>query len=449
MLFQLYLWNNSFTGPIPPSINAKMPKLVYLSFAQNNLSGHLPADLCKLKELVVLDLSENHLIGEIPDCWERAEGILFLNLAGNKLFGRFPMSIGSLNSLQLLDLSNNDLSGELPEISMNLTQLWTLDLSRNAFTGRIPTWLGKSLSEMRILNLHLNQFMGTIPLQMSNFTNLHVLDLSNNHLSGTIPRSFGNLIGMKKTAGERGGGGEFFDSTAKDVVMTVWLATKGRYYAYDKLLSLLTLMDLSMNNLSGRIPNKLMNLSGMNTLNLSGNHLVGEITERIGHLWLLETLDLSRNKLSGPIPTNLSSLSFLHHLNLSNNNFSGRIPTGGQLNTLVDPSIYAGNPNLCGDPSLRRCPGDEPSHQNRSRTVDGQDGDQEDDTLDEILFYAFIILGFLTGFWVVSGILILNRTWRITYFRFFDTVYDKVYVITAVNINKIKRTLSHKGLIKN
>lgn len=97
---------------------------------------------------------------------------------------------------------------------------------------------------------------------------------------------------------------------------------------------------------------------------------------------------------------------------------------------------------------LRSCPGDEPSQQNKSRTADGQDGDQ-DDILDEILFYVFVILGFLTGFWAVSSILILNRTWRITFFRFTDTVYDKIYVITVVNINKIKRILWHKGLIKN
>lgn len=69
----------------------------------------------------------------------------------------------------------------------------------------------------------------------------------------------------------------------------------------------------------------------------------------------LESLDLSSNDLVGKIPDSLSKLSFLSHLNLSNNNLHGHIPSGHQLQTLDDPGIYDGNPGLCGAPLPRKC----------------------------------------------------------------------------------------------
>ncbi|KAK4781493.1 hypothetical protein SAY86_015595 [Trapa natans] len=62
----------------------------------------------------------------------------------------------------------------------------------------------------------------------------------------------------------------------------------------------------------------------------------------------LESLDLSVNQLSGSIPQSLSQLSFLSYLNLSFNHLSGRIP-GPQLSTFKGDS-YSGNNGLCGTP---------------------------------------------------------------------------------------------------
>jgi hypothetical protein len=69
----------------------------------------------------------------------------------------------------------------------------------------------------------------------------------------------------------------------------------------------------------------------------------------------LENLDLSHNNLSGPIPTSMASMTFLSYLNLSYNNFSGQIPTANQFGTFNEPSIYEGNPRLCGEPLPTNC----------------------------------------------------------------------------------------------
>ncbi|KAK4487064.1 hypothetical protein RD792_006379 [Penstemon davidsonii] len=114
-------------------------------------------------------------------------------------------------------------------------------------------------------------------------------------------------------------------------------------------------LDVSNNNLVGKIPWELTRLSGLIGLNLSHNHLVGEIPEIIGDKKSVESLDLSNNNLSGTIPSSLSDLSSISHLNLSNNNLSGKIPTGRQLQTLDYPSIYEGNPRLCGAPLPKKC----------------------------------------------------------------------------------------------
>jgi Leucine-rich repeat (LRR) protein len=129
----------------------------------------------------------------------------------------------------------------------------------------------------------------------------------------------------------------------------ILLVSKGREYIYvDRLLDLVRSIDLSSNNLSGKIPINITSLVGLMSLNLSMNHLMGRIPKKIGNLHMLETLDLPKNVLYGPIPESLSSLTYLSHLNLSFNKLSRKIPNGSQLQTLNDSSIYEGNSLLCG-----------------------------------------------------------------------------------------------------
>ncbi|OAY72776.1 Leucine-rich repeat receptor-like protein FASCIATED EAR2, partial [Ananas comosus] len=163
-------------------------------------------------------------------------------------------------------------------------------------------------------------------------------------------------------------------------------------------------MDLSGNNLCGVIPEQLADLSALHNLNLPRNHLKGRIPDKIGNLQSLESLDLSINELNGTIPQSITALTSLSSLNLSYNNFSGRIPSGDQMQTLVDPTIYAGNPYLCGPPILKNCSGNEPTN-----TPD--ETKQHNGGLENIEIFLATGLGFIVGLWGVYDICV-NRTYK-------------------------------------
>ncbi|XP_028751948.1 receptor-like protein EIX2 [Neltuma alba] len=163
---------------------------------------------------------------------------------------------------------------------------------------------------------------------------------------------------------------------------------------------------------------------------ISNNHselLRGEIPEQIGEMKDLESLDLSHNNLHGNIPQGMSGLSFLDVLNLSYNHFSGQIPLGTQLQSF-DAWSYAGNPDLCGPPLQKNC-----TIPDNTEKVE----ENEDDGFLKSLYLGMGV-GFAVGFWVVCGSLVLNRAWRHSYFRFFNGVVDRIYVIVAIKLQKFR-----------
>uniref|UniRef100_A0A803PQ14 Argininosuccinate lyase n=1 Tax=Cannabis sativa TaxID=3483 RepID=A0A803PQ14_CANSA len=373
--FSLDLSYNNLSGPIPLLSSA-----TNLILSNNIFSGPL-SSLCEAPALQLfrLDLSNNRLSGELPSCWIHYETLLFLNLAKNNFSGNIPISLSHLKNLVLLRLHDNNLSGEVPSLE-DCKELRVIDLGRNKLTGMLPTFQGQSLPNLLVLRLRHNEIHGSLPLSLCSLPALHVLDLSENNISGSLPECLNNITAMSSDVN---------DNIIIGLVQVVW---KGIEIEFGQNLKHLRSIDISSNNLGGKIPETFTSLLKIISLNLSRNHLTGTIPEKFDKLSSnLESVDLSRNWLTGSIPTSFSSLNFLSYLDLSYNNLSGRIPKGTQLQSF-DASSYVGNLQLCGQPLTQDCPGDE-----MNQDPGAHDGDGDDKDEGAYIGWGFQVFGF--GFW--------------------------------------------------
>ena len=84
---------------------------------------------------------------------------------------------------------------------------------------------------------------------------------------------------------------------------------------------------LPENDLSGTIPNDLVNIRYLKELDLHGNHLTGILPSTIGDLTEMDSIDLSDNMISGSIPEEWGQIEGLLYLKLNNNQLSGNIPS--------------------------------------------------------------------------------------------------------------------------
>ena len=117
-------------------------------------------------------------------------------------------------------------------------------------------------------------------------------------------------------------------------------------------------LSLPINNLKGRLPPEIGDLSRLSDLSLSSNELIGTIPTELGELTNLVRLDVGYNDLTGRIPIELTELPNLGKLDLGHNNLTGPIPREiGAMATLTDLNL-GGNglsgsiPRELGDLSL-------------------------------------------------------------------------------------------------
>ncbi|KAJ6838843.1 putative leucine-rich repeat receptor-like protein kinase [Iris pallida] len=411
-----------------------MPNLMLLSLSGNKLHGDVPSSLCQLQNVEVIDLARNLFSGELPNCWKY--DLTVLDFSSNNLSGGIPDTIGSLSSLEALHLSNNSLSGKIPSSLQGCTGLAILDLSQNKFTGKVPTWIGESCPSLKILRLRSNMFAGRIPQNLSRLLGLQIVDLAQNNLSGTIPKSFGKFDAMKVTRANLEQVLQTYTSVYVERMEVVMKDKALMYGDSNGILSLVTSLDLSGNNLYGTIPRELGSLRGLLSLNLSGNHLNGEIPKEVGSMQSLVSLDLSRNELSGAIPSTMAYLTSLESLDLSSNNLSGRIPPGNQLQTFNE-STYTSNPGLCGFPVKQICENDDNGAGTRNNNTSEEDGAGSQVWLS---YLGTALGGFVVGFWVFWGTLILKSDWKDAYLSYIDRQYDRFYVIVAITFNRCKNS---------
>ncbi|KAL8227308.1 hypothetical protein R6Q57_017140 [Mikania cordata] len=427
----LDLSSNKFYGPIPNVSSA----LQWLDLSKNNFSGEINF-LCQIVDgsLFFLDLSHNSFTGLIPNCLWHFKELKLLSLGHNNLFGRLPASIKYLVNLEVLFLYNNSFSGELPLSLKNCTSLTFLELGANNFFGYVPDWIGKDLPGLYALSLTSNNFFGTIPSQLCQLVNLQILDLSINNLYGTIPSCLNNITSMVQNGFSPHQNVHYFNFTSgSEYVDHAMIKWQGIVREFGINLGLVKIINLSSNNLTGKIPDELTDLHKLIAIDLSNNTLFGEIPPNIGQMKELQILDLSRNSLSGGIPLGMSEMAWLNYLNVSYNNLTGRIPSGTQLQSF-NPSSYTGNVGLCGLPITKYCPGEK---QIQAPTLVGKSEDDGEDRDDlKRWFYIGGATGFAIGFWMVCIALLVIRRWRHAFFHFLNILENWIYVKVMVFIPK-------------
>ncbi|KAM0031894.1 putative protein kinase RLK-Pelle-LRR-Xb-1 family [Helianthus debilis subsp. tardiflorus] len=255
-------------------------------------------------------------------CDEGGHRVVGLSIPGRGLRGDIPPSLQNLTSLSFLNLSCNFLSGPL-SLSNNLN-LTTLDLSYNRLSGSLPNAFPPTL---RSLNLSSNRFTGP----MNQFHNLIALNVSNNSLSGTIPPSICTLspallildFSLNDFTGDIPQG--FGACSTLQVLSLGFNNLTGGIPADITAARSLQHLSLPGNSLSGGIPENVTRLTSLRTLVLFGNMLSGSIPRTIGRLSLLEKLELHINLLNGTLPLSLTNCKSLQLLNLRVNFLGGNL----------------------------------------------------------------------------------------------------------------------------
>ncbi|KAJ4714825.1 putative Receptor protein kinase [Melia azedarach] len=102
------------------------------------------------------------------------------------LRGTFPPNtLTRLDQLRVLSLHNNSLTGPIPDLSP-LVNLKSLILGHNSFSGTCPVSI-VALHRLTILDLSYNGLTGLIPVNITGLDRLYSLKLESNRLNGTVP----------------------------------------------------------------------------------------------------------------------------------------------------------------------------------------------------------------------------------------------------------------------
>lgn len=383
-----------FSGSIPPELGA-LAELDFLNLYRNRLSGRVPAELAGLRSLRTLYLDENELTGSIPatfvqlekletfnwqdndglcapgttafETWRSAEIRTFTGprcnesdltvlksfyesadganwtystgwLGDTAVEEWYGVNADSLGQVTSLDLSNNRLRGQLSSVLGSLDQLSVLRVNGNPLSGRIPSLLTKlALEEFRYANTDLcvpaaiafQQWINSISIHEG--TGIQCPALSEREILSELYEATGGVNwrqrgGWLTNAPLAGWYGVTLDSGGRVIELALpGNNLRGRMPLELEEMTALRLLDLSFNWLEGVIAPGLGRIKTLTELYLESNLLSGPIPAELGTL-PLRALFLYDNRLEGPIPPELGNLSNLKNLRISENRLSGRIP---------------------------------------------------------------------------------------------------------------------------
>ncbi|XP_022632101.1 LRR receptor-like serine/threonine-protein kinase GSO2 [Vigna radiata var. radiata] len=378
----LDLSSNYFEGSVPSQIG-NLSRLEYLDLSGNSFEGYIPSQLGNLSNLHTLYLGGRYYsalkIGATDQWLSNLNSLTHLYLDSISNFNSSPSclrTIAKLPKLRELSLIHCGLSDHFllsfnPSNFNFSTSLSVLDLSSNSFTQpMLFQWVSNTTSNLVELDLSWNLLEGSTSNHFGLAMNsLEHLDLSYNVFKGEDLKSFINICTLRSLY-------MYENNMTEDLSSILHNLSSGCViYSLQKLslafnqirgivpdlsvFSSLKILDLSDNQLSGKIPEGTRLPSHLEQLSIISNSLEGGVPKSFGSTCTLELLDLSYNKLSedltiifnhlsgcskyslqelslknnqirGSIP-DLSAFSNLKTLDLSHNNLSAKIPEGTRL----------------------------------------------------------------------------------------------------------------------
>ncbi|XP_060671440.1 LRR receptor-like serine/threonine-protein kinase FLS2 [Ziziphus jujuba] len=290
------------------------------------------------------------------DMCHRLPNLEAFYLPDSPIRGHILASLCLCRNLKQLGLGKIGFAGTIPKFLSNLSLLEILDLQENNQSGEISSELGK-LSNLRMLNLQYNKLSGRLPPTFCSLnSSIERIYVSKNLLRGHIS----DLCLCKKLR-------EVITGFQLPMLREVYLSLNrlsGRIPDSISNASMLIILELATNFFSGPVLMTFGGLQYLKILNLQENELTnGPSPKRaslphffdtvspaassghwIGKLVNLVILDLSKNQLSATTPETVSNLKMLEQLDLSNNAFQGNIPASiGDLGSLKSLGLSSNN----------------------------------------------------------------------------------------------------------
>ncbi|XP_028782556.1 receptor-like protein 15 [Neltuma alba] len=399
--------NNSFWGRVPTFISSSYLRVINLS--RNNFTGTPPREFCKL-DLLHLQLSHNKLSGSIPACYLNID-LSSLQLQGNFLSGSIPTLMRTGSYLVALDLRDNDLSGVIPDGIFRMNSLRSLLLGGNQLQGQLPSQLCQP-KMINFLDLSRNNFTGNIPTCFDKvlfgawdyrFPEYDRIIIPSDSHYQYAPLQLQLFFEQNQ-----------YFMTAIASGLQVDFMTKNLLLPYKgNILRFMSGIDLSSNQLTGKIPQEIGYLESLHALNLSHNNLNGSIPESFHNLADIESIDLSNNNLEGEIPIQLQDLNFLGVFNVSYNNLSGTVPNG----LTFDDSSFIGNHYLIWNHSNRG----NSTHEPPPPSPLNNDTKEDESAIDFISFIWSLSACYVAVLVIMATVLWINPYWRRLWFYYIDT----------------------------